>query len=167
MCSQRLQAAMGHRLVVGHHAIDLDTLRVASRGRTQKLTPKAVDVLLALADCNGRTMSHAELLESVWSGTCPTRNVLAQAIKELRRSLDDDGSHCIETIPKVGYRLIVPARFESNKARCRFDEPTHAWQGGWVARFRRALVAITRGYAGVLLGIFASCMAAGWVSSLP
>lgn len=105
-----LQAVTTRQLRVGEHVVDLGSLRVTTAVGCPKLTPKAASVLLELARQAGQTVTHDGLLDSVWAGTCPTRNVLTQAIKELRRVLPDPaGQGCIETIPKIGYRLTVPA----------------------------------------------------------
>lgn len=105
-----LRAVTMHQLRVGEHVVDLGSLRVTTAADYTKLTPKAASVLLELARQAGQTVTHDDLLDRVWAGTCPTRNVLTQAIKELRRALhDEEGESCIETIPKIGYRLTVPA----------------------------------------------------------
>lgn len=110
-----LRAVTDQRLLVGAHVVDLGSLRVTSGIDQPKLTPKAASVLLELARRAGHTVTHDELLDRVWVGTCPTRNVLTQAIKELRRALDGhDPDSCIRTIPKIGYRLVVPAVLEDS-----------------------------------------------------
>jgi DNA-binding winged helix-turn-helix (wHTH) protein/Tol biopolymer transport system component len=98
------------RLTVGPDVIDLGTLRVCSRPDQPRLTPKAADVLATLAMHPGETLSRAELLDRVWPDTCPTPDVLTQAIAELRRTFGDDqrAPTLIETVPKRGYRLIAP-----------------------------------------------------------
>lgn len=105
-----LRAVTMHQLRVGEHVVDLGSLRVTTAADHTKLTPKAASVLLELAKQAGQTVTHDDLLDRVWAGTCPTRNVLTQAIKELRRAFhDEERESCIETIPKIGYRLTVPA----------------------------------------------------------
>jgi DNA-binding winged helix-turn-helix (wHTH) protein len=106
----RLEA--GRFLEVGAHILDTDTLRVVTTGEA-RLPPKAAAVLVRLAHAGGRTLGRDELLDEVWSGTCPTPDVLTQAIKDLRRALGDDphAPQYIETVPRLGYRLIAPARF--------------------------------------------------------
>lgn len=111
----RLQSQAGRKLTLGEHVIDVGTLRVLTRPDAPRLTPKAMAVLLELADHSGRTVTREELLDRVWAGTFPTPDVLTQIIKELRRALGDDqrSPKFIETIPKIGYRLLVPAQFQA------------------------------------------------------
>ncbi|MEO5624578.1 MAG: winged helix-turn-helix domain-containing protein [Dokdonella sp.] len=102
----------GRFLEVGEHVLDLETLRLVTRPDT-KLTPRGAAVLVRLACSAGRTLSRDQLLDDVWRDTTPTPDVLTQAIKDLRRAFGDDlnAPRYIETLPRLGYRLIAPARF--------------------------------------------------------
>jgi DNA-binding winged helix-turn-helix (wHTH) protein len=97
------------RLRIGEHLVDLGALRVLTRPDHPRLTSKAVAVLVELVRHAGSTVTRDALLDRVWKGRCPTPDVLTQAIKELRRAFADDQRtpHYIETIPKVGYRLLA------------------------------------------------------------
>jgi len=107
-------------LQVGAYRVDLGALRVISDDEAPvRLTLKSVQVLIQLARHQGVTVSRDQLLDTVWRGTLPTPEVVTQAIKELRRAFGDsrDTAGYIETIPKLGYRLIAEARFEDDPAR--------------------------------------------------
>ena len=97
------------RLRVGEHVVDVGALRVVTRPELPRLTGKAVAVLIELVRHAGSTVTRDELLDRVWTGRLPTPDVLNQAIKELRRAFADDRKppQYIETIPKVGYRLVA------------------------------------------------------------
>jgi Tol biopolymer transport system component/DNA-binding winged helix-turn-helix (wHTH) protein len=109
----RMRSDASRFLAVGEHVIDIDTLRVLTRSDGTRLTPKAAAVLLQLARAAGRTLSRDELLNEVWKGTCPTPDVLTQAVKDLRRALGDDlhAPRYVETLPRLGYRLVAAAQF--------------------------------------------------------
>ena len=96
------------RLRIGEHLVDIGALRVLSAPAQPRLTSKAMAVLIELVRNAGNTVTRDQLLDSVWKGRCPTPDVLTQAIKELRRAFSDDSrpARVIETIPKVGYRLL-------------------------------------------------------------
>jgi Tol biopolymer transport system component/DNA-binding winged helix-turn-helix (wHTH) protein len=100
-------------LAVGEQVVDIDTLRIVTLPGSPRLTPKAAAVLIQLAHAAGRTLSRDDLLNVVWKGTCPTPDVLTQAVKDLRRALGDDlhPPRYVETLPRLGYRLVAPARF--------------------------------------------------------
>lgn len=97
------------RLRVGDHVVDLGALRVITQPDAARLTSKAAAVLIELARHAGDTVSRDQLLDRVWKDRVTTPDVLTQAIKELRRAFADDARppRYIETIPKVGYRLLA------------------------------------------------------------
>jgi len=96
-------------LRIGEHVLDAGTLRLTTRPDYPRLTSKAVAVLLQLVRDHGNTVTREQLLDRVWTDRVTTPDVLTQAIKELRRAFADDAkpSRYIETIPKVGYRLLA------------------------------------------------------------
>lgn len=81
-----------------------------SDGRDERtLEPRIMKALVCLASRAGRTVSHQELLEEVWTATNVTTSSISLAISDLRRALDDDARRprYIETVTKVGYRLLI------------------------------------------------------------
>ena len=74
-----------------------------------RLTPKAMSVLRELLARPATVVRRDDLLGIVWRDGFPTDDVLTHAITELRRALEDDprAPRIIETIPKVGYRLLA------------------------------------------------------------
>src|SRR5512138_1158815 len=97
------------RLRVGEHVVDIGALRVVTRPEHPRLTSKAAAVLVELVRHAGDTVTRERLLDRVWADRVTTPDVLTQAIKELRRAFADDAKQprYIETIPKVGYRLLA------------------------------------------------------------
>jgi TolB-like protein/DNA-binding winged helix-turn-helix (wHTH) protein/Tfp pilus assembly protein PilF len=83
---------------------------VTRDGRSVKLEPKVMDLLVCLARRPGRVLSREELEEAVWSGTVVGYDALTSAIIKLRKAFGDDSRHpwLIETVSKRGYRLIAP-----------------------------------------------------------
>jgi DNA-binding winged helix-turn-helix (wHTH) protein/Flp pilus assembly protein TadD len=76
------------------------------------LPPKAMEVLVALADAAPEAVSREELIDRVWGERCVSEEVLTHAITELRHALGDSPSRpeYIQTIPKRGYRLFRVVR---------------------------------------------------------
>lgn len=111
--AHRIREEATRFLAVGEQVVDIDTLRIVTLPGSPRLTPKAAAVLIQLAHAAGRTLSRDDLLNVVWKGTCPTPDVLTQAVKDLRRALGDDlhAPRYVETLPRLGYRLVAPARF--------------------------------------------------------
>lgn len=83
---------------------------VTRDGRSVKLEPKVMDLLVCLARRPGRVLSREELEQAVWAGTVVGYDALTSAIIKLRKAFGDDSRHpwLIETVSKKGYRLIAP-----------------------------------------------------------
>ncbi len=78
-------------------------------GETVHLEPKVMQVLLTLASESGEVVTREHLRDAVWPDVFVGEDVLIRAISELRRAFSDDPRepHTIQTVPKVGYRLIA------------------------------------------------------------
>ena len=99
-------------LRVGEFRVDPGALVVQADGAAIRLKPKAMAVLLELARQPGITVSRDELLDRVWENTYITPGVVGHAITALRRAFGDQLAQptYIETIPRIGYRLIAPVQ---------------------------------------------------------
>ena len=97
----------GGPMRVGDLDVDERARRATLAGRELELTPKAVDLLAALARDPGAALTRRRLLAEVWDtswyGSSKTIDVHVAA---LRRKLGDPG--WIETVRGVGFRLRVP-----------------------------------------------------------
>jgi DNA-binding winged helix-turn-helix (wHTH) protein/TolB-like protein/Tfp pilus assembly protein PilF len=76
---------------------------------TVRLEPKAMDLLVVLAERAGKVVGREELLSAVWPGVVVGDEVLTQVVIKLRKALGDTPRtpEYIETISKRGYRLIA------------------------------------------------------------
>lgn len=106
-------------------------LNCVRRGTVERhLEPKVMKVLLTLAERPNHVVSKDDLMTAVWPGTFVSDDVLTRCISMLRRATRDNPSHphFIQTIPKVGYRLVAeiqdaPAEPEPIRSRA-LPEPT-------------------------------------------
>lgn len=98
--------------LLGDCRVEPRALRVVRGGDSLKLEPRVMQVLLVLARRNGRTVSREELLAEAWNGAVITDDSIYRAIHRLRSVLvaDAHGAPAIETVPKIGYRLLLPVR---------------------------------------------------------
>jgi len=92
------------------HVYEFDRFRLDARARILfrdqeriQLTPKAVDLLLALLERKGTPAPREDLLMEVWPGVVVEDGTLSSHISLLRKTL---GARFIETIPKRGYRFV-------------------------------------------------------------
>ena len=79
--------------------------------RTVRLEPKMMGVLLCLAQRSGEVVSKEQIVQEVWQGTFVSDDVLIRCVSALRKAFGDTAGcpTVIETIPKRGYRLLLPA----------------------------------------------------------
>ncbi|HET9484575.1 MAG TPA: winged helix-turn-helix domain-containing protein, partial [Xanthomonadales bacterium] len=89
--------------------VDVAANRIRRDGVEVRLTPKAMGVLRELIARPEQVVKRDDLLGIVWRDGFPTDDVLTHAITELRRALEEDprAPRLIETIPRVGYRLLA------------------------------------------------------------
>ncbi len=81
-------------------------------GKIIRLEPRVASLLLYLSTRPGEPVSRTELLEALWPGVVVSDEALTNAVNKLRRAFGDDRANpkVIETIPKAGYRLILPVQ---------------------------------------------------------
>ncbi len=86
------------------------TNTVVKEGKTHHLEPRVMQVLVQLAMHPDEVLSKDRLLATVWQSTFVGDDVLVRCISEIRSVFGDlpRSSRVIQTIPKLGYRLIVP-----------------------------------------------------------
>jgi TolB-like protein/DNA-binding winged helix-turn-helix (wHTH) protein len=83
---------------------------IARNGEVTHVEPKAMRVLVYLAEHADQVVPKERLISAVWADTFVTDDVLTRCISELRKAFDDDAKDpkVIETIPRGGYRLVAP-----------------------------------------------------------
>ncbi len=88
--------------------------QLASIHRTVHLTPKTSQVLMQLIRRSGQTVKREQLITAVWKNDFASDELLTRAITDLRKAFGDryKQPEYIETIPKVGYRLIADIAVE-------------------------------------------------------
>jgi len=83
----------------------------------KSLQPKFIEVLCYLAQHFPRVIPREELIENIWAGNAYVgEKALTNAIWHLRQNLktDENPVETIETIRKVGYRLLVAPEYYKN-----------------------------------------------------
>jgi DNA-binding winged helix-turn-helix (wHTH) protein len=77
-------------------------------GEELPLIPRYFDLLVLLVGRRGEAVSRREILDAAWSDVVVTDNALNQAVRILRRTLDDDSRNpaFIRTVSRHGYRFV-------------------------------------------------------------
>jgi Tol biopolymer transport system component/DNA-binding winged helix-turn-helix (wHTH) protein len=119
----------------GSFSLDPAEHRLLSNGQPVALTPRVFDLLRVLVENAGHLVEKERLLTEVWHDAVVEEANLTRAISVLRKVLGENGTtHYIETVPKVGYRFIVPVHVRHGDPFERGERVAHRVH-------RRALVA--------------------------
>ena len=106
------------------------TLELVREGRAAGVEPKVMQALVALSRHLGHVTSRDELVETCWSGRIVSEDAIQRMIAKLRQAGEQHagGDFAIETIPRVGYRLVLAgapvSESETASARAR---PRRTW----------------------------------------
>ncbi|WP_019833511.1 winged helix-turn-helix domain-containing protein [Sphingomonas sp. PR090111-T3T-6A] len=77
-------------------------------GAQEVIEPRVMQVLLALADARGEIVRREDLTECCWEGRIVGEDAINRVLSRLRRVAEGigRGSFRIETITRIGYRLV-------------------------------------------------------------
>ncbi|HEY3345472.1 MAG TPA: response regulator transcription factor [Anaerolineaceae bacterium] len=92
----------------GELIIQVDSHQLTVHGKSVRLTPKEYEVLLYLAQRNGKVVTHRELLRSIWGVEYgDEREYLRVLISQLRHKIEDNPLRpkYLLTEPGIGYRF--------------------------------------------------------------
>src|SRR4029078_11322741 len=95
---------------LGDVAVHPSLLEMTRGGHRQPVEPRVMQVLVALAGAGGAVVSRDELIQRCWEGRVVGDAAINRCIFRLRELADAGGgspSFQIETIPRVGYRLVA------------------------------------------------------------
>jgi DNA-binding winged helix-turn-helix (wHTH) protein/tetratricopeptide (TPR) repeat protein len=109
------------------------TREVVGDQRSEALEPLVMQVLVALHAAGGNTLSRDDLIDICWGGRAVTDDALNRVITRLRALARDFGAFRIETITKVGYRLVAIERGGSKQRVPAVDRRFLVLGGGAIA----------------------------------
>jgi DNA-binding winged helix-turn-helix (wHTH) protein len=100
------------------------TRQILREGASETLEPRVMQVLVALAEAKGAIVTRDELIDRCWDGRIVGDNAIHRVVSRLRlvAATFGEGSFAIETIARVGYRLLAegsaasPAKAPSRRA---------------------------------------------------
>ena len=92
-------------VALGDALLDLTRGTLIRGGRFVPLRSKSFRVLCELARKSGRVVTKEELFDAVWPGITVTEDSLTQAVRDIRRSLGDDGQRLLRTVARRGFIL--------------------------------------------------------------
>jgi Tol biopolymer transport system component/DNA-binding winged helix-turn-helix (wHTH) protein len=109
---------------LGAFLVQPDRIQLRRDDRVISLEPRLMQVLVYLAGRPGEVVSREQLKTVVWQDTLTGEDSLNRAISDLRRVFDDDPTipSYIETIRKVGYRMVAPVTLLASGERSESDD---------------------------------------------
>ena len=87
-------------------------------GHEVRIDPKAMQVLVYMAEHAGELVRKRMVVDAVWEGSTSTDEVLTNSIWELRKAVGDDAKcpRYIQTVPRKGYRLVAEVTPDERRA---------------------------------------------------
>jgi adenylate cyclase len=112
---------LSRRFMLRDWVVAPDRGELTRNGIMRRVEPKAMEVLVYLAERQGEVVTRDDLERHVWQGALVGYDAITNTVLKLRKALGDDAREprIIATIPKRGYRLVAPVRFLDGEA-----EPT-------------------------------------------
>lgn len=130
-----------------------------------RLEPKVMEVLVMLAAAAPEVVRKEDLLRVVWGEVNVVDNVLARVVSSIRRTFGDDRMQprVIETIPRIGYRLVAQVSDATENGRGAQPEQVSvvSRSSGWLASRRSAFFGGAPVTLAMLLLVFFMIAAAG------
>ena len=93
--------------------LDLHRGCLTSADGERALRPKSFEVLRHLVENAGRLVSKEELVSAIWPRVSVNDDSLARCISEVRLAIGDREQRIIKTLPRRGYRFVVPVESHS------------------------------------------------------
>ena len=134
---------MSSRSVLRFAAFELhaETGELRRRGDVVKLAPQPFKVLELLARHGGEVVTRAEIRDHVWSGDTfvDFDQGLNFCIRQIREVLGDtaDAPRFIETLPRRGYRFLMPVTDSTPAAPARVPRGSSCCRSACCGRTRR------------------------------
>ena len=105
------QVVLAHEpsFILGTLNVEPATRLVESGGRDEIVEPRVLQVLVALARAGGAIVTRDELTTRCWDGRVVGEDAINRALSRIRHVAAGigEGSFKVETIAKVGYRLVA------------------------------------------------------------
>src|SRR5690606_15238101 len=91
---------------IGSVEVRPGTREVLGGNRREVLEPRVMQVLVALAGARGEILSRDDLIASCWEGRAVSDDAITRVLSRLRALARNFEDFQVETIIKVGYRLV-------------------------------------------------------------
>lgn len=99
---------MADKTAFGPFVLDRERRQLTRDGHDVPVGHRGYALLETLLDAGGDPVGKEVLMDRAWPGTVIEEGSLTVQVSALRRQLGDSSQAMIVTVPRVGYRLVVP-----------------------------------------------------------
>lgn len=107
MKAERIDLAHERDFPLGALTVHPSTREVSQGGLRTVIEPRVMQVLVALSRANGAVVSKDDLTRQCWDGRVVGEDAINRVMSRLRRVAEESGAFRIETVTRVGYRLLT------------------------------------------------------------
>lgn len=100
---------------LGDLRVHPSTREVSQSGTRSVVEPRVMQVLVALTQADGAVVSKDDLLARCWEGRIVGEDAINRVMSRLRKLSEETGAFRVETVTRIGYRLIN-AEIETRRA---------------------------------------------------
>jgi DNA-binding winged helix-turn-helix (wHTH) protein/Flp pilus assembly protein TadD len=131
---------------LGPLTISPPTREIINGSKRHTIEPRVMQLLVMLAKAPGDVVSRDELIDRCWDGRIVGDDAINHAIGKLRQiGVETGGAFRIETIPRVGFRLLCEQRYIPDS-----DHSEEPMEDGKIHSTRRVVIG-----SGLALGAIA------------
>jgi DNA-binding winged helix-turn-helix (wHTH) protein/tetratricopeptide (TPR) repeat protein len=97
--------------LLGDLSVSPSACRVANGNGEERVEPRVMEVLVVLHRSAGHTVTREQLIAACWEGRAVSDDAIARAIMKVRQLTRgaDPPPFVVETVPRVGFRFVVPS----------------------------------------------------------
>lgn len=104
---EKVDLAHEKRFTLGAAEVRPATREVVWADQREILEPRVMQGLVALARAGGEVVSRDDLINAAWEGRIVSEDAINRVISRVRRVGEITGAFELETVTKVGYRLVA------------------------------------------------------------
>ncbi|WP_189341242.1 MULTISPECIES: winged helix-turn-helix domain-containing protein [unclassified Mesorhizobium] len=114
----KVTSSMPTRFAINGVVADLSSETLLDKsGNALALRPQSFAVLRYFLMNPNRLVTKDELMKAVWHEVAVTDDSLVQCVRDIRSALRDDRQSVLQTVPKRGYRFVLPPQTASGRSR--------------------------------------------------
>lgn len=114
----KAESSIQRMIKLGQFCVDVTHAKLIHNNTEIAIEPKLFQLLLLFIENPNQVLTRETIIDRLWAGRYVTDNAMNKQIANLRKLLNDDPKNAtyIQTVPKLGYRLICPLEVLDDQA---------------------------------------------------